>query len=191
MGKSIESVLGDDRDLFQELDFEYLSDPSFDLEPTELQLDNPNFITPVKKINEDLNKFKNKFKAVQINARSLPKNIIELREVIKKTNFDAVAVSETWLTKHTPSDRTRMDYFNIFRNDRKNKRGGGVAVFLRNHYNARVIKTACDKEIPEMLWLEIKVGKQKVALGVLYKAPKIPYKVFVNLYDSIKDKQAQ
>ena len=36
-----------------------------------------------------------------------------------------------------------------------------------------------------MLWLEVSVGHNKIAVGVRYKAPKIPYKVFVNLYESL------
>ena len=68
-------------------------------------------------------------------------------------------------------------------NGNKNTRGGGCAIFVRNHYQVKIIKTKCDKEIPEMLWLEINVGRTKVAIGVLYKAPKIPYNVFVNLYE--------
>ena len=102
-----------------------------------------------------------------------------------KTNFDVIAVSETWLSKNPPKDRFTLDNFHIFRQDRKNERGGVCAFFVRNHYQVKVIKTKCDKEIPEMLWLEINVGHKKVAVGVLYKAPKIPYKVFVNLYESV------
>ena len=181
----MDNDLGDDQNMFQEFNFEFLNDPSYDLELTEIAFKNGNFETPVKQINKDLFKFKNKFKAAQINARSLPKNIVELREVIVKTHFDTVAVSETRLTKHTPSDRSNIHNFNLFRSDRKNKRGGGVAIFLRNHYNAKVIKTPCDKEIPEMLWLEVTIAKKKVALGVLYKPPKIPYSVFINLYECL------
>ena len=120
-----------------------------------------------------------------MNARSLSKNIVELAEVINKTDFDILAISETWLTKNTPKDRFTIDGFDIFRHDRASKRGGGCAIYVRNHYQAKIIKTPCDKEIPEMLWLEVKVGAKNVAVGVLYKPPKIPYKVFVNLYECL------
>ena len=172
-------------DILRELDFNFLNDPVYDLEPTIISRDILDLKTPVNIINKEMKNFSNKFKAAHLNVRSLPKNIVEFSDIISKTDFDIVAVSETWLSKKTPLDRYTLDNFNIFRNDRKNKRGGGVALFCRDHYKAKIIKTPCDKEIPEMLWLEVKVGINNVAIGVLYKQPKIPHSVFVNLYECL------
>ena len=108
--------------------------------------------------------FQNKFTIAHINARSLNKNIEELREIIYKTSFDAVAVSETWLTKNTPHDRFTLNNFSVFRNDRKTKRGGGVLWYIRDHYQAKVIKTPCSDKIPEMLWIEVSTGGKKLAI---------------------------
>ena len=161
------------------------SDPRFDLEPTEIIRINFNPNTPVNTINRDLNKYGNKFIIGHINARSLNKNIVELREIISRTNFDAFAISESWLTKNTPIDRYQINNFNIFRKDRSNKRGGGVAIYIRDHYKAKIIQTPCNKEIPEMIWVEVAAGNNKLAIGCLYKAPKIPCSVFVNSYDCL------
>ena len=171
--------------MVQELNFDFLNDPDFDLEPTIISRQNLDLKTPVKIINDALDKYKNRLKVAHLNVRSLPKNILEFQAIIYKTYFDIVAVSESWLTKNTPKDRFTLDNFNIFRRDRLNKRGGGCALFVRSHYNAKIIKTPCDKEIPEMLWVEITVNKKKIAVGVLYKAPKITYKVFVNMYECL------
>ena len=162
-----------------------LNDPMFDLE--EPNFDRGTFIpsTPVNTINRDLIKYKNKFTIAHINARSLNKNIEELREIIYKTSFDAVAISETWLTKNTPHDRFELNNFSVLRNDRKSKRGGGVLWYIRSHYQTKVIKTPCSNSIPEMLWIEVTTGGKKLALGCLYKPPKIPYGVFANLYECL------
>ena len=162
-----------------------LSNPSFDLDTPDFDRVNVSSRTPVNKINKDLGKFRNKFLIAHINSRSLNKNIEELREIIYNTNFDAVAISETWLTKNTPKDRFELDNYSIIRNDRKNKRGGGVCWYVRDHYVAKVIKTPCSKEVPEMLWVEVATGGKKLVLGCLYKPPKIPYGVFANLYDCL------
>ena len=156
----------------------YLEEPIFDR-----GFFNPNI--PVNKINSDLANFKNNFTVAHINARSLCKNIEELREIIDKTSFDAVAISETWLTQHSPRSRFLLNGFTIFRNDRKNKRGGGVLWYIRDHYHAKLIKTPTSLAIPEMLWIEVTSAGKKIALGCLYKAPKIPYGVFANLYDCL------
>ena len=115
----------------------------------------------------------------------MSKNIVELRPIVSLTNFDAVAISESWLTKNTPIDRYQIDNFTLFRKDRVNKRGGGVALYIRDHYKAKVIKTSCSNEIPEMIWVEVTAGNKQLAIGCLYKAPKIPCGVFVNLYECL------
>ena len=171
--------------VMREFDFSFLNDPTFDLEPTIISRETLDLNTPVNIINKEMRQFSNKFTAAHLNVRSLPKNIAEFSEIICKTDFDVVAASETWLSKNTPTDRYTLNNFNIFRQDRKNKRGGGVALFCRDHYKAKIIKTPCDKELPEMLWLEVKVGNKNVAVGVLYKPPKIPHSVFVNLYECL------
>ena len=172
-------------DIVGELNFDFLNDPQYDLEPTIIPRDNLNLTTPIFVINRDLKDFKNKFIAGHLNVRSLPKNIIEFGEIVYNSPFDAVAVSETWLSKNTPKDRFTLNNFNIFRKDRRNKRGGGCAIFVRSHYSAKIIKTPCDKEVPEMLFVEIQVGAIKVAVGAIYKAPKIPHTVFLNMYECL------
>ena len=111
-----------------------LDSPDFDLELIEIPKYNYDPKTPIEKINKDLKKFKHNFTIGQLNARSLNKNFIELKHVLDNTDFDAFAVSETWLTKNTPKSRYILDNFQIFRNDRCNKCGGGVCIFIRDHY---------------------------------------------------------
>ena len=75
---------------------------------------------------------------MHINARSLNKNILELREVVEKIDeVDAVCVGESWLRSRTPKDRFVIPGFNISRHDRRNRRGGGVCCYVRDHYIAK------------------------------------------------------
>ena len=174
-------------DVFAEIQNIDLNDPSFYLEEPNFDRGVFNPTTPVKKINGDLINFKNNFTIAHINARSLSKNIEELREIIYKTNFDAIAISETWLTKNTPHGRFELNGFSIFRLDRRNQIGGGVLWYIRDHYLVKVIKTPFMEKIPEMLWVEVSTGGKKLALGCLYKPPKIPYGIFANLYDCLME----
>ena len=139
----------------------------------------------MNKINSDLAKFKNNFTVAHINARSLCKNIEELRHIVYKCKFDAIAITETWLTKNSPKNRFILNNYKIFRLDRQNKRGGGVLWYVRDHYKARKIQIPSTDAIPEMLWIEVQAGGKKIALGCLYRAPKIPYGVFANLYNPL------
>ena len=162
-----------------------LDDPAYDLELVKISKLNFNPFSPANTINKHLEKFKDKFIFGHINTRSLNKNHTELKQVLDQTHFDAFSCSETWLTKNTPKDRFMMNDFNIIRTDRKNKRGGGVCLFLGKQYKFKEIKIPNICEMPEMLWVEVSVGKCKIAIGTLYKPPKIPCVAFREAYDSL------
>ena len=40
-------------------------------------------------------------------------------------------------------------------------------------------------ESPETLWVEVTINHKKIAIGTLYKAPKIPASTFYDVYDSL------
>ena len=161
------------------------NDPRFELEHIEIPRDNFDPSTPAEIINRNLHKYHNYFTVGHLNARSLNKNIVELKEIVRKTKFDAISISESWLTQKTPKDRFHIEGFKIFRNDRKNKRGGGVCLYVREHYDCKKIRIPNLPENPETLWVEVSVKNKKIAIGTLYKAPKIPCRVFQEAYESL------
>ena len=172
-------------DILKENNFD---DPFFDLELIEIPKHSFDPKTPIQRINVDLIKFKHNFIVGHLNTRSLNKNFIELKHVLDNTHFDAFAVSETWLTKNTPKTRYFLENFNIFRCDRKNKRGGGLCLYVRSHYNCKKISIpnqGIGADLAEMLWVEVSTKKAKIAVGVFYKPPKIPYACFEKVFDSL------
>lgn len=162
-----------------------LDDPAYDLELVNISKLNFDPFSPANIINNNLKPFSGKFIFGHINTRSLPKNHTELKQVLDNTDFDGFSCSETWLTINTPKDRFMFENFNIIRSDRKNKRGGGVCLLLKKQYKFKVIKIPNVCEMPEMLWVEVSVGKSKIAIGTLYKPPKIPCSAFREAYDSL------
>ena len=120
-----------------------------------------------------------------LNARSLNKNIIELKAILELTDFDVICISESWLRSRTPKDRFMIEGYKIFRSDRKNKRGGGVCIYVKEEFDCKRIKIPNSPDLPELLWVEVTVNHKKVAIGTLYKAPNIPCKTFYDAYDSL------
>ena len=159
--------------------------PFFDLEIIEIPKNDFDPKTPVDIINKDLEKYRDNFIIGHLNARSLNKNITELKAIINETDFDAVSISESWLRSRTPKDRFTIDGYKIFRRDRKSKRGGGVCLYVREEYECKHIKIPNTPESPEILWVEVSVNHKKIAIGTLYKAPNIPCKTFYDAYDSL------
>ena len=159
--------------------------PFFDLQVFEIPKNNFDPLTPLNIIKNKTKKCKNNFIVAHLNARSINKNIIELREIIENADFDAVCISESWLKSRTPKDRFIINGYNIFRNDRRNKRGGGVCCYVRDNYIAKKIRIPNIPINPEFLFVEVSVLHQKLAIGTFYKAPKIPCKVFHDAFDSL------
>ena len=159
--------------------------PYFDLEIIEIPKDNFDPLTPVNIINNKIKKCKKNFIVAHLNSRSLNKNIVELREMIQNLEFDALCISESWLRSRTPKDRFTIEGYNIFRSDRRNKRGGGVCCYVREDYIAKTIRIPNKPVNPEFLFVEVSVLHQKIAIGTFYKAPKIPCRVFRDAYDSL------
>ena len=109
----------------------------FDLQVLEIPKDNFDKVTPVNAIKNKTQKCRNNFIVAHLNAHSLNKNIIELREIVENVEFDVLCISESWLRSRTPKDRFVINGFNIFRSDRRNKRGGGVCCYVRDNYIAK------------------------------------------------------
>ena len=112
----------------------------FDLQSIEIPKNNFDARTPSNIINGDLENYRNNFIIGHLNARSLNKNITELKAILDETDFDAVSISESWLRSRTPKDRFHINGYKIFRNDRKNKRGGGVCLYVKEEYDCKRIK---------------------------------------------------
>lgn len=74
------------------------------------------------------------------NAQSIHNKEIELTDVLLDENIDIALITETWLRT---TDRLKINTFNIYRNDRHGRRGGGVAILsakLSNTSNYKIYK---------------------------------------------------
>lgn len=64
------------------------------------------------------------------NARGIKNKSIELFQFLLAYNVHICLVSETWLNSNVSISHQE---FNIYRNDRDSRRGGGVAIIIRKH----------------------------------------------------------
>ena len=169
----------------------------FDFSQSVFQLNEPDipslsndFITPSNEINSQLKNFENFFKLAHVNSCSIPKHLHEIINVALKTGLDAIGACETFISKHTPMASFNIPGYNFFHADRdSNKVGGssrgGVGLYVREEYPAVRIKLPVEMIQPEMLFVQITVGTVKIAVGVVYKSPLIPYSVFANIHENI------
>ncbi|CAM5130792.1 unnamed protein product [Natator depressus] len=105
------------------------------------------------------------------NAQSLGNKQGELEVLVMSGNYDVIGITETWWdNSHDWS--TVMDGYKLFRKDRQGRKGGGVALYVREQYDCSELryKTA---EKPECLWIKFRSvsNKSDVVVGVCYRPP--------------------
>lgn len=118
----------------------------------------------------------NQLKIGSLNIRSLLPSILDLRTLIMDHSFDIFLITETWLHEGISNDLIDLEGFRLYRRDR-NTRGGGLCIYANNKINTAIIQTG---DVIEQLWLEIKIDKIKIAVGVVYKPPAFNTELFLN-----------
>ena len=122
--------------------------------------------------NSGSNPYKN-FSLFHWNARSLNKNFESFELLLSSLQhfpFSAIGITETWLHHNSP-DLFNIDNYKLFRSDRKNGRGGGVALYMYKQLHVK-IRTDIHIEGCEDLFVEIKNVKHKNQIvGVIYRPP--------------------
>ena len=164
--------------------FEF-SDSIFDLPEPDIPTLGLAFNTPSDTINFKLKNCDNLLQIAHINARSLPKHIHEVERISSKTKFSALGISEHFLSVDTPKSVYQLPGYNFFMKCRDRNCRGGVGIFIDENFPAKQINLPVDFVQPEMIFVEITVGKVKMALGVIYKSPKIPYSVYASIHENI------
>ena len=128
------------------------------------------------------------FITINLNIRGLYSKTTELNDLIKRvessgTTPTVLTISETWLTKHSPT--VEIPGYKIYRRDREHKRGGGVAVLVSNSLNSREIEYKTDTTTLESCIIEIKGATRPVIVCSLYRPPNTNVKLFLKSYQTM------
>ena len=103
------------------------------------------------------------------NIRSLVKNFDEFELFLNVLKPDIFCLSETWLNEDISDFEVRIKDYKLFRNDRKGRRGGGVAIYVKNRLFATQTEIGTDIE---SLTIEVKQPNgAKFYLSVIYRPP--------------------
>ncbi|KAJ7425696.1 mitochondrial fission process protein 1 [Pitangus sulphuratus] len=92
----------------------------------------------------------------------------ELEAIVQQESYEVVAITETWWDdSHDWS--AAMDGYELFRKDRQGRRGGGVALYVRESLDSVELEVTNDKV--ECLWTRIrgKANKADILMGVCYR----------------------
>ena len=114
-------------------------------------------------------------KIIHVNTRSVYNKLDELKVKLRK--FDVIVLTETWLTSATEDSVLQWENFQLVRQDRetiRNKRGGGVCVYIKVPIDFEVINDFNDllDNNLEFVFVRLKPHMQKLInlIGV-YRPP--------------------
>lgn len=131
-------------------------------------------------LNELLRSNKNNmhsFSMIHWNIRSAPRNLDSMDSYLQNINikFDIIGLSETWFNENN-IDRYHLEGYVHEHNYRKEKRGGGVSLFIKNNVNYKPredLNVLCGSV--EALFIEVSkdvIGCNKnIVLGCIYRPP--------------------
>lgn len=118
----------------------------------------------------------NNFLICHINSQSLMAHRDDLVNTFSNCLHDLILVSETWLKPSLQSSAVDLRGYRLLRCDRVDRRGGGVAVYVKDNISCRIVKHSSSDKTPslEYLFIEINLHK-KFLVGVLYSPPMCSY----------------
>jgi hypothetical protein len=108
-----------------------------------------------------------------LNATSVakPKKLQKLHADLVANNIDIAVISETWFKmRHTDKILTLAGY-NLFRRDRKRRRGGGVAIYVADSVKSDIYSPPGDDPKFEVLWVKTCVTAVPCYIAALYHPP--------------------
>ena len=104
------------------------------------------------------------------------------------SQYDIMLLTETWFTKHTESF-FNYSGFNRFATNRSDKRiGGGVAIYTKNTFNAKIAATHTSTTMSS-LWVLVRIPdiKDQLLFGVIYHPPGLSKHQQIETIDHIHD----
>ena len=121
------------------------------------------------------------------NSRSIINKIDTLRGIACTENLDIIGITETWLDlagKHFLPE-VGIDGYTVFHKDRKGRRGGGVALYVRNTLKSNVNTTIKTDRNTESLWIDIIIGGKKIVVGIIYRPPDLDEEACASIMQEI------
>ncbi|PKU40959.1 hypothetical protein llap_8745 [Limosa lapponica baueri] len=100
----------------------------------------------------------------------------ELEAIMLLKRYDIVAITETWWDE-SYNWSVGIEGYKLFRRDRRGRRGGGVALYVKEWIECEEISPkpslGSDEEIVESLWVRIKgrANMRDTVVGVYYRPP--------------------
>jgi hypothetical protein len=111
---------------------------------------------------------------LHFNTRSLLPKMYQLKVWVHSSNPDVLVITETWLRNSVLNTDVNLSGYNLFGQDRSSK-GGGVAIFTRDHLQCSVVSTKSVLKQFDLLVLSITLSNSSLlTVSGRYRPPSSP-----------------
>lgn len=122
---------------------------------------------------------------IHFNCRSLVKHIDEMRLIFKDSTPVFIAITEMWLNDSISDTEVEIEGYKIERLDRKQRRGGGVVLYLLDSLKF-TRRRDLEEQHFEAIWVQLELSRTKYLIGCVYRAPDESLEVFDYLDDVLR-----
>ena len=104
------------------------------------------------------------------NPRSLNNKLDELSVLLHEYDTDLCAISETWFTPEQPESSYYINGYEVFAKCRPNRKGGGVAVYVKPFLNATRVDFLTNPDNFEVMWVKLSPHRLPRSVSVIFVA---------------------
>lgn len=124
------------------------------------------------------------------NVRGLNTKVENFYVQVTKCEYDIVCLTETWLSEKVQNSELFCNNYEIFRDDRQNAKGGGVAIAIRRPLRSTMIDL--DKYVSELVpeinivSCKVYIGNIPIILVLVYIPPSCSVSNYQDVFESIE-----
>ena len=117
------------------------------------------------------NHVRHTFNIAALNVNHLIPKIDEIRILLSFSDSPhIICLSETFLSDSTPDEYISIADYTLYRRDRQNKAGGGLAIYVHNSVSVTEMQELQSKCI-EGIWLRVQLQNMAKVIGFIYRPP--------------------
>ena len=111
-------------------------------------------------------------KFLYTNIRSIKTKFDEFKTLVNTENPDIIGLTETWLncSKKEFESEFSLTGYTILNKDRKNKKGGGVMLYIKDYLKPACLDLQGNNDQIETVWAHLRAANNKrINVGVIYR----------------------
>lgn len=124
-----------------------------------------------------------KLKIAHINARSMLAGFADFKSTLLDNAYDIFMITETWFGPQVDDDSVHIGGYSLVRNDRSDRRGGGVCMYIKSNLKYQVIEVG--QYGFGQLWIKLKVFKRSYCMGVVYRSSETGVNEFLDAFEEV------